>query len=162
MIIIDTKKGMVFVNDKAIKIVEHDKEQARVQVYEGERVSNLHDVVSVRYLSDNKEVDIKEDGNELVDLQKQLKGLFDWGKKLRSEYFKQEEEIERLKGQIIDKVYIVVEDCENDETRNVECFSTEEAAQEYCDYYNKRLSRPHYSFEIWSISKEFNYNTQEQ
>ena len=162
MIIIDTKNGVAFVNDKAIKIVEHGKEQARVKVYEGERASIFHDVISVRYVSDNKEVDIKENGNELVDLQKKHKELLDWGTKLRDEFNKKEEEIGILKSQIIDRVYLVTKDCGDDEMRNEECFSTEEAAQEYCDYYNKRFSRPRYSFEIWGIRREFNDKTQEQ
>ena len=51
------------------------------------------------------------------------------------------------------KVYIIVEDCLNDETRNVACLATEEEAKAFCDEQNKLISRAPFSYEEWEIGE---------
>lgn len=162
MIIIDTKNGTAFVNDKMIEICKHSRKESEVSVSDGNRMTIINDVVSIRYVSDNHNVDFKEDGNELEELQKRFDERTRWCDQLRKGYIDLEEEIAELKSKVKDNVFIVVEDCDNDETRNVACFSTESAAQKYCDHYNEKLSKPRFCFEEWKIGESYNYNTQEK
>ena len=124
--------------------------------------NSIEGVISVRYLNDNHEADIRDDGNELEELQKRFDERTRWSNKLRKCYIDLEEEIAELKSKVKDNVFIVVEDCDNDETRNVACFSTKSAAQKYCDHYNENLSKPRFCFEEWKIGESYNYNTQEK
>ena len=57
------------------------------------------------------------------------------------------------------KVYIVVEDCYNDETQNVACFDTEEEAKAFCDRKNviarenEQIYWNRFSYEEWLIGE---------
>ena len=53
------------------------------------------------------------------------------------------------------KVFIIVEDCGNDETRNVACLATEAEAESFC---NKRnTSRPYrFNYEEWEVGEVLN------
>lgn len=163
MIIIETENGMVFVNQNNAYSAVHMKKEAKFRVfYDTEHSHTIEGVISVRYLNDNHEADIRDDGNELEELQKRFDERTRWSNKLRKCYIDLEEEIAELKSKVKDNVFIVVEDCDNDETRNVACFSTKSAAQKYCDHYNENLSKPRFCFEEWKIGESYNYNTQEK
>ena len=50
------------------------------------------------------------------------------------------------------KVYMIVEDCGNDETRNVACLGTKEDAEEFCN--ERNTSRPYrFNYEEWEIGE---------
>ena len=51
------------------------------------------------------------------------------------------------------KVYIIIEDCGNDETRNVACLATEEEAKAFCDERNKSKVTNPFSYEDWEIGE---------
>lgn len=50
------------------------------------------------------------------------------------------------------KVFIITEDCWNDETRNVACLGTKEEAESFC---NERNTSRHYRFnyEEWEVGE---------
>ena len=52
------------------------------------------------------------------------------------------------------KVFIIVEDCQNDETRNVACLGTEEEAKAFCAKCNKAFEywNP-FTYEEWEIGE---------
>lgn len=50
-----------------------------------------------------------------------------------------------------EKVYIVVEDCDNDETQNVACFGTEEEAETFCKERTPRFRSLVY--EEWEVGE---------
>ena len=50
------------------------------------------------------------------------------------------------------KVFIIVEDCGNDETRNVACLGTKEEAEAFCN--ERNTSRPYrFNYEEWEIGE---------
>ena len=57
------------------------------------------------------------------------------------------------------KVYIVVEDCNNDETKNVACFGAKEEAESFCNLMNayKKLRdhtfRNRFDYEEWRLGE---------
>lgn len=57
-----------------------------------------------------------------------------------------------------EKVYIVVEDCFNDETRNVACFGTEEEAKTFCKERTPRFLR--LVCEEWEVGEVIDYYKQ--
>ena len=53
------------------------------------------------------------------------------------------------------KVFIIVEDCGNDETRNVACLGTKEEAEAFCNQRN--TSRPYrFNYEEWEVGEVLN------
>ena len=53
------------------------------------------------------------------------------------------------------KVFIIVEDCLNDETRNVACLETEEEAKAFCE--KRNTSRPYsFYYEEWEVGEILN------
>lgn len=170
MIIIDTKNGTAFVNDKMIEVCKHSTKESEVSVSDGNRMTIINDVVSIRYVSDNHDVDFKEDGNELAELQKKYYEHLDWAIGLRKSYLDALDRIADLERQVreMENVYIVVETI-RDETygkledrRNVACFSTSDAAEKYSKHYNEGLPTKRFTFEEWTIGESYNFNTKEQ
>ena len=50
------------------------------------------------------------------------------------------------------KVFIIVEDCGNDETRNVACLATEDEAKAFCE--KRNTSRPYlFNYEEWEVGE---------
>ena len=106
MIIVKTKNGDRFINDKAVTIVEHDREKAVVNAH-GEKGAYYHieDVESVIYTNDAQPIAWRDDGSEIERLQKKLDEQLEWGRKIRKEYMDMqkknnqlEEEVKNLRG----------------------------------------------------------------
>lgn len=59
------------------------------------------------------------------------------------------------------KVYIIIENCSNDETRNVACLSSREEAESFIHKWNRGISFNSFSYEEWNVGEifgEFNDN----
>ena len=66
MIIVKTKNGDRFINDKAVTMVEHDKEKAVVDAYGDNGVFfHIEDVESVIYTNDAQATSWKDEGSEI-------------------------------------------------------------------------------------------------
>ena len=66
MIIVKTKNGDQFINDKAVTMVEHDREEAVVNAY-GEKGAYYHieDVEGIIYTNDAQPISWKDEGSEI-------------------------------------------------------------------------------------------------
>ena len=66
MIIVKTKNGDQFINDKAVTMVEHDREEAVVNAY-GEKGAYYHieDVEGIIYTNDAQPTSWKDEGSEI-------------------------------------------------------------------------------------------------
>lgn len=78
MIIVKTKNGDHFINDKAVIKVEHNKERATVTCYADKGIySYIENVEQVVYTSDAQPVEWKDEGSEIqrlkADLEKERK-----------------------------------------------------------------------------------------
>ena len=66
MIIVKTKNGDRFINDKAVTMVEHDREKAVVTVYRDDGAScNINDVEGIIYTNDAQPTEWKDEGSEI-------------------------------------------------------------------------------------------------
>lgn len=80
MIIVKTKNGGRFINDKAVTMVEHDRENAVVNAY-GDKGAYHHieDVEGIIYTNDTQPTSWKDEGSEIQrlkgDLEKKEKEL---------------------------------------------------------------------------------------
>lgn len=76
MIIVKTKNGDRFINDKAVTIVKHDRENAVVDAY-GDKgaVFHIEDVEGIIYTNDAQPTSWKDEGSELETLKNNLKTL---------------------------------------------------------------------------------------
>ena len=65
MIIVKTKNGDRFINDKAVRMVEHDREKAEVNAFGDEGwYSHIEDVEGVLYTNDTQPTWGKDEGSE--------------------------------------------------------------------------------------------------
>lgn len=95
MIIIVTKSGNQYVNDKAVLTVSHNRinSEAYIIPMGAQSIGNyplgntVTEVEQVIYTSDSEKVTIKEDCNELHDLKKKYDGLAAHTARLRSMLF---------------------------------------------------------------------------
>ena len=101
MIIVKTKNGDRFINDKAVTMVEHDRVNAVVNAH-GEKGAYYHieDVEGIIYTNDAQPVSWKDEGSEIERLQKKLDEQRELGNKMRDEYFKIEQERDELKARL--------------------------------------------------------------
>lgn len=101
MIIVKTKNGDRFINDKAVPIVEHDREKAVVNVY-GDKgyLFEIKDVEGIIYTNDAQPTSWKDEGSEIQRLMKSLDEQREWGNKMRDEYLKIEQERDELKERV--------------------------------------------------------------
>lgn len=101
MIIIKTKNGDRFINDKAITMVEHDRERAEANVY-GDKgyLFEIKDVEGVIYTNDAQPTSWKDEGSEIQRMMKTNEELSKWGEKMRDEYMKMEKERDELKAKV--------------------------------------------------------------
>jgi hypothetical protein len=66
MIIVKTKNGDRFINDKAVRMVEHDREKAEVNAFGDEGwYSHIEDVDGVLYTNDAQPTSWKDEGSEI-------------------------------------------------------------------------------------------------
>ena len=101
MIIVKTKNGDRFINDKAVTMVEHDKEKAVADVY-GDKgyLFEIKDVEGIIYTNDTQPTSWKDEGSEIQRLMKSLDEQREWGNKMRDEYLKIEQERDELKERV--------------------------------------------------------------
>ena len=73
MIIVKTKNGDRFVNDKAVTMVDHDRENAVVNAY-GDKgyLFEIKDVEGVLYTNDAQPTEWKDEGSEIQRLKAEL------------------------------------------------------------------------------------------
>lgn len=101
MIIVKTKNGDRFINDKAVTMVEHDREKAVVNAYGDKGVYyHIEDVEGVIYTNDAQPTSWKDEGSEMQQLMKTLDEQMEWGDKMRDEYLKIEQERDELKERV--------------------------------------------------------------
>jgi len=101
MIIVKTKNGDRFINDKAVTMVEHDREKAVVNAH-GDKGLYYHieDVEAVIYTNDAQPTSWKDEGSEIQRMMKSLDEQREWGNKMRDEYLKIEQERDELKERV--------------------------------------------------------------
>lgn len=95
MIIIVTKSGNQYVNDKAVLTVSHNRinSEAYIIPMGAQSIGNyplgntVTEVEQVIYVSDSEKVTIKEDSSELHDLKKKYDDLLAHGNRLRRMVF---------------------------------------------------------------------------
>ena len=101
MIIVKTKNGDRFINDKAVTMVEHDREKAVVNAYGDNGVFfHIEDVESVIYTNDAQPTSWQDEGSEIQRLTKSLSELTEQGAKMRGEYMKMAQERDELKARL--------------------------------------------------------------
>ena len=101
MIIVKTKNGDRFINDKAVTMVEHDREKAVVNAYGDKGVFfHIEDVEGIIYTNDAQPTSWKDEGSEIQRLRKSLDEQREWGNKMRDEYLKIEQERDELKDRL--------------------------------------------------------------
>ena len=101
MIIVKTKNGDRFINDKAVTMVEHDREKAVVTAYRDDGASyNINDVEGIIYTNEAQPTSWKDEGSEIQRLMKALDEQREWGNKMRDEYLKIEQERDELKERL--------------------------------------------------------------
>ena len=101
MIIVKTKNGDRFINDKAVTMVEHDREKAVVNAYGDKGVFfHIEDVEGIIYTNDAQPTSWKDEGSEIQRLRKLLDEQREWGNKMRDEYMKIEQERDELKERV--------------------------------------------------------------
>jgi uncharacterized protein YdcH (DUF465 family) len=74
MILVITKGGNEYINDKLVISVSHDRKLKKVYVESPDHNPHtIHDVEQIRYYSDTTQITIEEDGSEVKKLKDQLK-----------------------------------------------------------------------------------------
>ena len=104
MIIVKTKNGDRFINDKAVTMVEHVRDKSVVNVHgaHGDRDVFVHieDVEAIIYTNDAQPTSWQDEGSEIQRLMKSLDEQREWGNKMRDEYLKIEQECDELKERL--------------------------------------------------------------
>ena len=101
MIIVKTKNGDRFINDKAVTMVEHDSVNAVANVYGDKGVYYfIEDVEGIIYTNDAQPTSWKDEGSEIQRLTKLLSEQREFGCKMREEYLKIEQERNELKARV--------------------------------------------------------------
>lgn len=101
MIIIKTKNGDRFINDKAVTMVAHDREKAVVNAYGDKGVLfNIEDVEGIIYNNDAQPMHWKDEGSEIQRLKKELDEQREWADKMRYEHLQMMQERDELKERL--------------------------------------------------------------
>ena len=101
MIIVKTKNGDHFINEKSVIEVKHDREKATVSCYGANGFFSHHeDVEGVVYTNDAQPTSWTDEGSEIERLKKKLDEHMEWSRKLRDEYMKIEQERDELKARV--------------------------------------------------------------
>ena len=118
MIIVKTKNGDRFINDKAVTMVEHDREKAVVHVHGDKGMFfRIEDVEGIIYTNDAQPTSWNDEGSEIQRLKKANEELSEWGGRMRDEYMKIEQERDELKKRLA-KLEPQPKDYENDLLRD--------------------------------------------
>lgn len=101
MIIVKTKNGDRFINDKAVTMVAHDREKAVVNAH-GENGAYYHieDVEGIVYNNDAQPMHWKDEGSEIQRMKKELDELREWADKMRYEHLQMMQERDELKERL--------------------------------------------------------------
>ena len=101
MIIVKTKNGDHFINDKAVTMVEHDREKAVANAYGDKGVFfHIEDVEGIIYTNDAQPTSWKDEGSEIQRLKNELDEEREWGERMRDGYLKMEQERDDLKARV--------------------------------------------------------------
>jgi hypothetical protein len=102
MIIVKTKNGAKFVNEKEAVMVCHDKKAKQVSFHTREMMQGvtINDVESVTFITDTQAVEWKDEGSEIERLQKKLDEQLEWGRKIRKEYMEMQNEKDQLEEEV--------------------------------------------------------------
>ena len=101
MIIVKTKNGDRFINDKAVTMVEHVRDKAVVNAYGDKGVwFHVEDVEGVIYNNDAQPMHWKDEGSEIQRLMKSLDELREWADKMRDEHLQMMQERDELKDRL--------------------------------------------------------------
>ena len=101
MIIVKTKNGDRFINDKAVAMVEHVRDKAVVNAY-GDKGAYYHieDVEGIIYTNDAQPMHWKDEGSEIQRLKKELDEQREWADKMRYEHLQMMQERDELKERL--------------------------------------------------------------
>ena len=112
MIIVDTTGWMVFVNNKETISCQHDKQKKTFYIkYSADGIFKIEHVERVRYINDEKNVEIEDAGTalqntretyekQLQELRNKYDKMMEWANNLRDEYMKLDEENGRLQDEV--------------------------------------------------------------
>lgn len=105
-------------NDKAVTMVEHDREKAVVNVYGDKGVFfHIEDVEGIIYNNDAQPIHWRNEGSEIQRLMKANEELIEWGSNIRGKYMQMELECDQLKERLA-KLEPQPKDYENDLLRD--------------------------------------------
>lgn len=103
MIIVKTKSGDHFINEKAVTEVKHDREKAVVDCWGANGYYSHHeDVEGVVYTNDAQPTSWKDEGSEIKRLTEELEERKEYCSNIRSEYLKIAQECDELKARVAD------------------------------------------------------------
>ena len=101
MIIIKTKNGDHFINEKAVTEVTHDREHATASYYGANGCfNNIADVDGIIYTNDAQPTSWKDEGSEIQRLMKSLDEQREWADKMRYEHLQMMQERDELKERV--------------------------------------------------------------
>ena len=101
MIIVKTKNGDHFINEKSVIEVQHDREKAVVNCYGANGYFSHHeDVEGVIYTNDAQPTSWTDEGSEIQRLKKSLDELREWSDKLRDKLIYTSKERDELKERL--------------------------------------------------------------
>jgi len=101
MIIVKTKNGDHFINEKSVIEVQHDREKAVVNCYGANGYFSHHeDVEGVIYTNDAQPTSWKDEGSEIQRLKKELDEQREWADKMRYEHLQMMQERDELKERV--------------------------------------------------------------
>ena len=123
MIIVETKDGMVFVNNRQTITCDHSRKLKKVYVKTADGIDVINNVSRVRYVSDEKDIEIEDAGTELQKLRNRYDETMKWANNLRSDYMALEEEC--CKAQ--DEVRRLQREAEDSEDYHLKNLSIDEA-----------------------------------
>lgn len=101
MIVIKTKNGDHFINEKSVIEVQHDREKAVVNCYGANGYFSHHeDVEGVIYTNDAQPTSWKDEGSEIQRLKKELEEQNELADKMRYEHLQMMQERDELKERL--------------------------------------------------------------
>ncbi len=101
MIIVKTKNGDHFINEKAVTEVTHDREHATASYYGANGCfNNIADVEGIIYTNDAQPTSWTDEGSEIQRLEKALEEHKEWSNKLRDEHLQLMQERDELRAQL--------------------------------------------------------------